>query len=293
MLLADAFSIGGPRWTVVFGLSVRMPPHGEQFGDPRHFTNVMTPQGRGLSILVVDDHPFMRGGVSDYLRQAGHHVVEAGDEASALAYSRAVVFNVAVLDLVIPPDAEPGRMASAACGQRLARQLKQSNPVLGLVFLSSYLHFSDDIYALLREWQRGIAYKSKTSPPIDLIAAINTVLQGGVLVDPNVLSNPRPLIERLWTGLTPAETPWVKAALRVLVDDSGLTPKEHQVARLMAGARTRQSIAQTLGIERSTVETHVTRIYSKLGLSELRAQAPDLAPDILLTKVYTFYDLQP
>lgn len=46
---------------------------------------------------------------------------------------------------------------------------------------------------------------------------------------------------------------------------SGLTPREHQVLRLIAEARSNAEIAEELSITEGTVKRHAGAIYDKLG----------------------------
>jgi DNA-binding NarL/FixJ family response regulator len=45
-----------------------------------------------------------------------------------------------------------------------------------------------------------------------------------------------------------------------------LTPREREILQLMAEGRSNQGIADALTLDGKTVEGHVTRIFSKLGL---------------------------
>lgn len=47
---------------------------------------------------------------------------------------------------------------------------------------------------------------------------------------------------------------------------AGLTPREHEVARLIAAGRSRSAIAAALGVSASTVATHAAAVYRKLGV---------------------------
>jgi DNA-binding NarL/FixJ family response regulator len=49
------------------------------------------------------------------------------------------------------------------------------------------------------------------------------------------------------------------------MDPDGLTAREVEVLDLIAGGRANKQIAAQLAISVSTVEQHVTRIYSKIG----------------------------
>jgi DNA-binding NarL/FixJ family response regulator len=63
-----------------------------------------------------------------------------------------------------------------------------------------------------------------------------------------------------------------RAAPVAAVDPGGLTPRELQVLRLLAGGRDQQQIAAELVISPRTVGTHIERILHKLGVHS-RAQA--------------------
>jgi DNA-binding NtrC family response regulator len=57
-----------------------------------------------LNVLVVDDEPLIRWAITETLVNAGHHVDEAGDAASALRTVAAAGhgFDVVLLDLRLP-----------------------------------------------------------------------------------------------------------------------------------------------------------------------------------------------
>ena len=49
-----------------------------------------------------------------------------------------------------------------------------------------------------------------------------------------------------------------------------LSPRELEVLALMAEGRSNRAIGQQLRVELKTVETHVSRVFTKLGLNEDR-----------------------
>ena len=49
-----------------------------------------------------------------------------------------------------------------------------------------------------------------------------------------------------------------------------LSPRELEVLALMAAGRSNRAIGEQLGVELKTVETHVSRVFTKLGLNEDR-----------------------
>jgi DNA-binding NarL/FixJ family response regulator len=57
------------------------------------------------------------------------------------------------------------------------------------------------------------------------------------------------------------------------VAPAGLTEREVEVLRLIAGGRSNQEIAEALVLSVRTVERHVSNIYGKLGVSGSAARA--------------------
>jgi DNA-binding NarL/FixJ family response regulator len=51
-----------------------------------------------------------------------------------------------------------------------------------------------------------------------------------------------------------------------------LSPREREVLALMAEGRSNRAIGETLTVELKTVETHVSRVFTKLGLNEDRLE---------------------
>jgi predicted ATPase/DNA-binding CsgD family transcriptional regulator len=75
-------------------------------------------------------------------------------------------------------------------------------------------------------------------------------------------------------GTAPART----GAMPVVQYPSGLTPREVEVLKLVAGGLTNQQIAERLSVTPSTINAHLTSIYSKIGVSS-RAGAVRFALD--------------
>ena len=55
------------------------------------------------------------------------------------------------------------------------------------------------------------------------------------------------------------------------IDAHGLTPREHEVLRLIAAGKTNKAIAAELVLSERTVDRHVSNIFTKLGLSSRAA----------------------
>lgn len=244
-----------------------------------------------MQVLVVDDHAFVREGVRVFLERHGYTVFQAADVEAALAIARDVTLDAAILDLIIP--IAPGEPAPIAAenGIRLGSRLIEQLPHLGIVFLSSYMHFQADVFNLLRTWRGGVYYKSKMAPPQELIDAIQGACRGRTYIDPTVLTDPRPLLDELRTTLTDKELPLVDTARERLIDGQ-LSDREMTVARSVAASRSINGAARELDLSPNTVTGLMTRIYDKLGLSFVtRDREADLRADVLLTKAFLLYDL--
>jgi PAS domain S-box-containing protein len=87
-------------------------------------------RGRGETILVAEDEPFVRDLVVEMLQDAGYRVLVAcdGAEADALVRERAAEVDAAVLDIAMP----------FRSGRQVFETIQQVRPQLPVVFSSGY-----------------------------------------------------------------------------------------------------------------------------------------------------------
>lgn len=243
-----------------------------------------------ITILIVDNDFSVRAGLKALLMLEGFQVIEAGDEETA--WQRALESRpaAAVVDIALPANPTSARLSrrEEICGLRLAARLKETFPSFGLVFYSAYPEYRREVVDLIYTWHRGVIYKLKGCLPAALVAAIRESLQGGVWIDPEVTDSPS-LAKELLGRLESDERPWVERAVTGI---DQLTLQEREIARRIAAAHNTQGIAAALGIAAGSVENHVSRMYFKLGLSDLRVEAPQLRNVVILTKAWMLYDLQ-
>jgi DNA-binding NarL/FixJ family response regulator len=237
-----------------------------------------------LQVLLVDDNIFNREGLRLYLQLEGFVVLEAGDEQAALELAERANVQAAVVDISIPPDARTPSRVQHNYGIRLARQLKLTQPTLGIVLFSAYEDRGGEVLEMIRSGARGLAYKLKGCAPAALLEAIREVVAGRVLIDPEV-TNPRTLADEFMARLTPEELPWIEG---IIARFDVLSPREREVAYRMAAAHTTEGIANDLNAAPRTIEHHIGHVYEKLGLRE--APAP-LHRIVLLTKACMIIDL--
>jgi two-component system, NarL family, response regulator LiaR len=195
-----------------------------------------------IKLLIADDHPpFVEGLTLLLERQSDLEVVATpthGEEAVKLA--KELHPDVAIIDVAMP----------RLNGIEAAKQIKAACPDTAILMFSAYGY---EPY-LLASLQAGVSgYMLKSSPVPDLIRAIRSVHEGQAIFDFQA----------------------VKKVLRSLVTDiggerkglHGLHQRELAVLRLAAKGISNKEIAKSLGIGICTVQTHLLRIFRKLGVS--------------------------
>ncbi|WP_043173415.1 response regulator [Streptomyces sp. NRRL B-24484] len=204
----------------------------------------------GIRILVVDDQPLVRRGLSLILSpDPSFEVVgEAADGAQAVDLAHRLRPDVVVMDIRMPV------LDGVGAAQLLARTL----PDCRVLALSTF-DMDEYVVAALRAGACG--FLPKDVSPEELCAAIRTVHAGDAVVAPRLLTRLISAYVRAPAGPSPAA-----------VDTGGLTPREVEVWRLMATGLDNAGIALALGIGTSTVKNHITALFGKLDVRD-RAQA--------------------
>jgi DNA-binding NarL/FixJ family response regulator len=194
-----------------------------------------------LTVLIAEDHPVFRKGLTDVLRaDATFRIVgEAADGERALALVRELRPRIAVLDIDMPK----------ASGLAVAEAIQRDGLDTAVVMLTMY----QDAKMLRRALDLGAkGYLLKDSAVTDIIACLQMVAAGRAYISA-ALSNE--LLERR------ADLP--VAELSAL---AALSPAERRVLQRIAGGLTSAEIGQALGISPKTVENHRTHICRKLGV---------------------------
>ncbi len=203
-----------------------------------------------IRILVADDHPVVREGLAAMLsREADFEVVgEAKDGQDAVDKVPVLKPNVVLMDLKMP------RMD----GVQAIREIKRLYPEVEIIVLTTF--DSDEyIFQGIESGARG--YLLKDAPRDDLFKAVRAVARGESLLQPTVAAR---LVDR-----------FAELSRRGPGEDT-LSERELDVLRLMATGSANKEIATQLVISQSTVKTHVTNIFQKLGASD-RTQAVTIA----------------
>jgi len=195
---------------------------------------------RTIGALLVDDQQLVRSGLSMVLCEM-HGIAVVGECADGDEVEGAVAQyhpDLVVMDLRMK------RMDGIEATRRLVE--RGGPPVLVLTT------FGDDdlLSGALRAGAAGFVLKD--SPAEELIRAVRAVGKGGSYLDPAVTTR----VLATYRRTAPVQH----------TDLSDLTARERDVLRWMAKGCTNSEIGATLCISELTVKSHISRIFTKLGL---------------------------
>lgn len=193
-----------------------------------------------ITLIVVDDHPVVRGGLVALLGAEPdiQVVAEAANGEEAVAAALEFRPSVIVMDLRMP--VLDGADATAA--------IREQWPDASVIVLTTY----DTDEAIVRAVEAGATgYMLKDTPPDDLVDAIRRAAAGETVLAP-------PVAKRLVDRIRDPEA-------------GALSAREIEVLREVAIGNTNAVIADRLHISQATVKTHLLHIYEKLGVSDRAA----------------------
>jgi serine/threonine-protein kinase len=194
-------------------------------------------------VILVDDAALVREGIARLLTDDGVEVVGQRSDASGLVDAVAVdAPDAVVIDVRMPP-------THTTEGLEAALAVKQDHPEVGVLVLSQHVETRHAV-ELLAGGHRGVGYllKERIARSTELVDALHRVVAGGAAIDPDVV---RIVLD------APRRTDPLAA----------LTAKEREVLALLAEGCSNDAIADGLGVTPRTVETHISRIFAKLGVA--------------------------
>jgi two-component system, NarL family, invasion response regulator UvrY len=191
-----------------------------------------------IKVLIADDHPILRRGLTQIIADAGDMEVagEAADGTEALKKIRTEPFDVVLLDLSMP----------GLSGMDTLKQIKREKPQLAVLVLSRY---SEDEYAIPVLKAGASGYLTKTSVVEELVKAIRKVAGQGKYISPF-------LAEKLVEFGYDLEKPLHER----------LSDREREIMYLIAAGKTTSEIAAKLILSPSTVSTYRSRVLKKMKM---------------------------
>jgi DNA-binding NarL/FixJ family response regulator len=200
-----------------------------------------------IRVVLGEDSLIVREGVRQLLSvDANVEIVAAVADLDALrdACDRHRP-DVLLTDIRMPP-------TNTDEGIRLASELRDSQPAIGVVVLSQY---SDPVYALALldrgSDRRAYLLKERVHNRAELMAAIRAVAEGGSLIDPKIVES-----------LVAARSQVERSPL------NELTAREREVLAEIAQGKSNMAIAGSLYLTKRAVEKHINSIFLKLGLAD-------------------------
>ena len=187
-----------------------------------------------IRILVADDHPVVRAGLSSVLAQQAdlQVVAEAENGAQALELYREHLPDICLMDLRMP----------VMNGVEAIRAILATDPKARILALTTY-DGDADIRRALDAGARG--YLLKDMLLTDVLGAVRAVYRGELVI-PNA----------------------VAARLSAYPERSDLTDRELEVLQLVARGLSNKEVARAIGRTDETVKIHLKNTFTKLGVAD-------------------------
>lgn len=196
-------------------------------------------------VLIVDDHPVVRQGMTFMINQQPDMevVFQAENAGEALNFVQREYPDLVLLDISL----------KKGSGLDLIADLRKARPQLPVLVLSMH---DEHLYAPRAMHKGANGYIMKEAPAEAVLEAMRQVLRGGLYLSSEVK-------DRIIADA-------VQRPQGVLDDPvKTLTDRELEVMRLLGSAYSTEKIADRLGISTKTVEVHRMHIKGKLGTSTM------------------------
>ncbi len=209
-----------------------------------------------ITLLIIDDHPLFRQGVSDSLSlEADMKVLgQASSGDQALDLIRSLKPTIVLLDVNLP----------GMNGQQITHQVTVEKIPTRIILMTGY----DDVEQALHAAMAGAAaYCSKDVEPKGLMRTIRDVAAGKFVFGSKTMTNHE---LQLWIEEQ------IEGARRSYSEPGSpfhpLSEREMEVLECVVRGMSNKEIAGLLGISHQTVKNHVTSILRKFSVED-RTQA--------------------
>lgn len=201
-----------------------------------------------LRVLVVDDHPMFRFGLTAALA-AEHGITVIGEAASgatAVAVAGRANPDVVVMDLHLPD----------MTGVEATRRIVEANPEAGVLILTMSGE-NESVVAAIRGGARG--YLIKDAGPDEIIRGVRAVARGEAIFGSDVATRVLGYLHGVPSAMAASAFP-------------ELTAREQEILALIAQGKSNAAIAHKLSLSPKTVRNHISNVFSKLRVAD-RAEA--------------------
>jgi len=195
---------------------------------------------RPIKLLIVDDHPVVRDGLLGVFSGDPEFEVvgEAGNGLEAVARATSLDVDVVLMDLRMP------QMG----GVEAIQALRRADESIRVLVLTTY-DTDRDVLPAIEAGATG--YLLKDSPREELLRGVRAAFRGEPVLSPSVAGRLMGNVRKPAAG--------------------GLSQRELDVLRLVAGGATNREVARKLFISEATVKTHLLHLYDKLGVRDRAA----------------------
>jgi DNA-binding NarL/FixJ family response regulator len=200
--------------------------------------------GGTIRVLVADDHPVYRAGLTGVLSEAADIDVvgQADDGRTAIELVTRLRPDVVLMDLHMP------RLSGIEASRRLTTEAPEVS-VLALTMFDD----EESTLAAVRAGARG--YLVKGADGSRILSAVRAVAAGELVFGADVAGG---VLEALVNG----------RGGRGAGPFSNLTDRETEVLDLIASGRSNHQIARRLVLSDKTVRNHISSIFAKLHVTD-------------------------
>lgn len=197
-----------------------------------------------VRVVIIDDHPMFREGVSHALASDPEILVvgEGSSADDALQLAQELLPDVLLLDISMPGG-----------GLNAASQVADACPVVRIGMLTVSEN-DDDVMQALKAGAGGYILKGVSST--ELIRIVKNLQHGEMYVSPSLAA--RILSD---SGSKESEN---NAVYKNGAHRSSLTAREEQILKLIAQGLSNREIGDALNIAEKTVKNNVTNVFQKL-----------------------------
>lgn len=209
---------------------------------------------RNINVLIVDDHPLLRQGLSRLLElEGGINVVgQASNGVEALRLMDELEPDVLLLDINMP----------GMNGIDVAKTVRMEHPDTEVLVLT--IHDNESyVNEMIRVGAKG--YLLKDAEPREVVQAIKRVATGETVYSTH-------LMERVMERYHHMEVQYSRLQSAAAINELELTEREMEILQYIVEGLSNKEIANTLYVSEKTVKNHITNLLRKLEVDD-RTQA--------------------